>query len=1206
VTTQRQTRPAANEAFPPGNLRRHNWPRFLQGPDPELLGNLYVPALSEAVRYDRSCSYFSSYALARAARGFGKLIERLLALGDQAPRPAVRLLVNEQLDREDVQALLETGDPSRLESQLKKRLKSPQDLLARQRLAMLAWLAQAGWLEIRVGVMRSGVGIHHGKFGIARDETGDAVIFMGTSNETADGLMANYENVEISTSWQDPERYQHYVREFEDLWGDNHAYVHTVSLPEAVRLQLIKFAPAAPPVVEPQEDLERKKAAMFWQFIVEAPYLANGGPACDATALVELWPHQRRVVEEAAGAWPEGRLLCDEVGLGKTIEAILILRRLLAGRGVRRALLLVPAGLLGQWQGELREKGGLLVPRLMGPTTLAWPDGGTEKVGGLGEALTQDILIMSRELARLDDNRAILLTAEPWDLVLLDEAHAARRGKQEEGEFNSATLLLQLLRDLQLKGKARGFLLLSATPMQTQPWEPWDLLSILGEGGVWLAEFKAVRDYYQAVAAVRQGACGKELSRQAAVLIAADPDFPQPPGNPINLTDTTQVAQKLAFVPPTQRDDMAAWLRRGSPLGRRMHRNTRGTLKQYHSLGLLQEAPPTRKVEDIVFEYQDVHERQVYDAITRYIDKRFEQIEKEKTGKGFVMTVYRRRAASSPLALERSLERRREGLKRVAAHLAYDWYLQAEDVPEALEIDDLPEGEGVGKVSSALPTDPRAAKAELAEVEGLLDSLRGLPGDSKRDKFLEVLRGITDEGRAVLVFTEYGDTLDYLRTCLKDIYPRGLACYSGAGGERWDGEEWQRCSKGAITQALQKRKIQVLLCTDAASEGLNLQAAGAVINYDLPWNPARVEQRIGRIDRIGQQHPQVWVVNLFIRDSVDDKVYRALQKRCGLFKHFVGAMQPVLARARRMLLYQEPFDMADLEATASLVQTDALAAETYFESQPESPDGKPAAITLADMEEALKLCQEGFGVKVKALKEAHTYEISGPGFKKTPISAGLEALEKETKIRPLSPFDPFTKKIAGKLLRPGERLPLVVASAQEGPFRSTVAMWVRGQKPLPITALVELKASMSVWNGQPPEPEAWHRARQKARQAAERQVKKMNHQAQKRVQMLMARQIMAAKIRLTKELGRFLMCLGGTGELNAIFNQQMSQNTPTAIRLKQCFEMLGNRYPDWSMELRQELEDFYENLPTNKRQARILGKEVDAALRDPRWQVKKS
>jgi SNF2 family DNA or RNA helicase len=103
-----------------------------------------------------------------------------------------------------------------------------------------------------------------------------------------------------------------------------------------------------------------------------------------------------------------GRLLCDEMGMGKTVQGILILRRLLAGRGVKRVLILLPANLLQQWQEELRERGNLWVPRLDG-TTVVWPDGRKEKKETLADALSLDILLMSRETARTE------IAAPPWD-----------------------------------------------------------------------------------------------------------------------------------------------------------------------------------------------------------------------------------------------------------------------------------------------------------------------------------------------------------------------------------------------------------------------------------------------------------------------------------------------------------------------------------------------------------------------------------------------------------------------------------------------------------------------------------------------------------------------------------------------------------------------------------------------------------------------
>jgi len=108
--------------------------------------------------------------------------------------------------------------------------------------------------------------------------------------------------------------------------------------------------------------------------------------------------------------------------------------------------------------------------------------------------------------------------------VLFDESHAARRGKAKEGEFKRGNLILDLLRLLQLRKQARNIMLLSATPMQTQPWEPWDLLGVLGEGRPWLAEFRTVRDYYATLAAVPTGQCVMENARPAA---AVDPGRPK-------------------------------------------------------------------------------------------------------------------------------------------------------------------------------------------------------------------------------------------------------------------------------------------------------------------------------------------------------------------------------------------------------------------------------------------------------------------------------------------------------------------------------------------------------------------------------------------------------------------------------------------------------------------------------------------------------
>jgi superfamily II DNA/RNA helicase len=1187
----------------PSGLRSRAWKRFIRGPDPQLLEELYEPGLKEAIRYDRCCAYFSSSVLSAAARGFASLIERLIAMGDAAPRPAVRLVVNEELSEEDVRALTETGDLSALEEQLSRRLKPTQDLLEKKRLEMLGWLVKHDLVQVRVGIIRRGQGILHAKFGIMTDADGDAIVFSGSGNESGQGLMANYERLEVSSSWDDPDRYAEYKTEFEELWSDSHPDVHTLSLPEAIRLKLITFSPPEAPIKEPSVEIPRQKAAMVWQFICEALYLENGASACDSTAMVDPWAHQRYVVEETAASWPSGRLLCDEVGMGKTIEAILVLRRLMAGRGVQRVLFLLPAGLLSQWQTELREKGGLVIPRLEGINTLIWPDDRVERLGGLAEAFQSGALIMSRETARTEQNLSLLLQSPPWDLVVLDEAHAARRKEQEESKVNSATLLLNLLRKLQLRRKTRGILLLSATPMQTHPWEPWDLLAVLGEGDRWLAEFAPVRSYYTALSAVSNGRCRPETASKPASLIASDPRFPPPPDAPSVWRDPEWIGRKMVFHKVTEREKIVHWLRHGSPLMRRMHRNTRATLRQYYDRGFLKSPPPTREVIDEFYDFDSSSERELYNAVSRYIERRFQILENEKPGKGFVMTIYRRRVSSSPYALEKSLERRQDGLRRVIEHHAYDQYLDQEDV-DSRDLDDQGDFDAMGKISSALPSDPQNARVELEEVENLLSRLRGRSGqDSKLIRFYDVLRRTMEDGRAVLVFTEYADTMTYLRDNLSAHYGDRTGCYSGDGGQILGGSDWKKVPKTDITKKLQDGELQVLICTDAASEGLNLQAAGAVINYDLPWNPSKVEQRIGRVDRIGQKLPQVRVVNIFLKDSVDENVYRVLRHRCGLFESFVGPMQPVLAKGRNILLGKDPFDAGVLTGIADAIEADPIQSEIYGESAFRDISVAQAPISREEIRGALEHLRGDLGFKVKKNRQDEVYAVSGSGITRTLFASSREALERYPKALPLSPFEMRLADIARALSRSGEQLPLVIGSSQKGAFRSSCAYWLAGEQGETVKSLAELEEMIERWDGTPPSPSLWLQYSEKSRGEAKHIVDAMAREAEKKECDGIEHQLSAARLRLTLELGRYLVCLGnGSTDLSGMLSRLAQRDTQASQRLISVIEKLGGR-PSWDSEILRELEEFYGRLNEGQRKGRLMFNELDAALNDPRWEA---
>lgn len=1166
-------------------LRDRGWRRFLNAPDPDLLAELYEPALREAVRYDRCCAYFSSTVLSVAARGFAPLVEHLLRSTPRPGQPPVRLLVNEELSRDDVDAMLHARGADALAEKLAARLVEPRDALEKERLALLGLLVREGLLEVRVGIMRSGRGILHAKFGIITDDAGDALVFNGSGNESAFGLVVNYESLEVTTSWDDPSRFEHFGDQFEELWRGNNTQVAVVSLPDAVRDRLIRYAshedtPVVRPIIE-MTRRQRLEAWMRWRFALEAPWFTDGARNCDAMAPgVWLWPHQVRVVEECATAWPAGRLLCDEVGMGKTIEAIMILRRLLAGRGVRRILLLVPAGILQQWQQELREKGGLLVPRLEGQSTLVWPDGKIEDTLDFSMALRQPIILVSREMARLEQNASILLEAPTWDVVLLDEAHAARRASQVETEFNSATLLLELLRKMQLTARARGILLLSATPMQTHPWEPWDLLAVLGEGAPWLADFGVVRTYYGALAVAGARPLPIDRGRAIATTVAEDDEFPSLPIQPAELPS------KLLMGRQEERLALTASLRDGAPLGRRMHRNTRDTLRAYYRRGLIDTAPAERVIQDVRYEYADPDERDLYEGIQTYVDRRFQELEAERSGKGFVMTVYRRRAASSPVALRRSLERRKHGLEMVARGAAGE---SVDDLEESdqQDIDELLGGVRSVRIPSSLPEDPVVARQELRDVDRLLHRLNALSqGDSKLEHFVRALQAATDDGRPCLVFSEFTDTVEYLRDALFPRYGGGVACYTGAGGSVYEEGRWSRVSKEEITSRLGKHEIRVLLCSDAASEGLNLQVASALINYDLPWNPARVEQRIGRVDRIGQVAPDLRIVNLVLADSIDERVYQVLGLRCDVFRSYVGAMQPVLSVARRMLLGVLPFNAAVLNAEVDRAKADVLAAAAFASNDESPPPGSPPGVTIEDLVRAHSF-----------LRREMRVEVAGGS---RPLSATSGGLAADQSAVPLSPFSAELRGVGHELRDPGELLPLVLEPVDDGPFRAVVAVWVGADGNEIVQRAERLEALLGMWNGTSITPEQWKEAHALSSATAGQAIEVMRDRAFHEEREGLERQVAAARGRLLRELSKFLSCAATDDEdFNAVFHRAMQRGGQTGALLCRAFGLVG--YPEWSGSLIQSANELRDRLTANQRTNILLGTPLEAAIRDPRW-----
>lgn len=366
-------------------------------------------------------------------------------------------------------------------------------------------------------------------------------------------------------------------------------------------------------------------------------------------------------------------------------------------------------------------------------------------------------------------------------------------------------------------------------------------------------------------------------------------------------------------------EDVFSW---ATPIDACIHRNTRDTLRKYRKVGLLDQRVPTRKPERRRIELNN-ETRQVYDRIDEYTrtfyKKAQQSSETETQAIGFVMTTYRQRLTSSVYAISQSLSSRLEKLRKQRDVLERRKRIRDEadedrqtalnalsdfDEEEIAEMEDA--GQDVLNVDltelapSLTDEGIGLLEEEIEELESFIQEVKQVDSDPKMDQLYEDLDMLDRLGRnRIIVFTQYKDTMHFIRRELRWRYGENIACYSGDGGEMYDedGDTWRNVGKERVKRefADDNGNVDILICTDSASEGLNLQECGALVNYDLPWNPMRVEQRIGRIDRIGQRYDEVIILNYSYEDTVESDIYDRLDDRIGLFEYVVGDMQPILS-----------------------------------------------------------------------------------------------------------------------------------------------------------------------------------------------------------------------------------------------------------------------------------------------------------------------
>lgn len=556
-------------------------------------------------------------------------------------------------------------------------------------------------------------------------------------------------------------------------------------------------------------------------------------------------PHQIDAVIFALKRIPEGGcILADEVGLGKTIEAGLVIAQLRAEGAASRVLLVVPKPLLGQWQDELY--------RLFGIQAV---EGRVEPGGFNGPG----VFLVGRELAGSERGAAILRESEPFELCVIDEAHEVfaniYRRFDKDGNYNPESP------EARTADRVRSFLgktpalLLTATPIQNNLTELWGLVQYVEPTGTLLGSLRTFRDVF--------------CDGDDRVLV---------PGQDHELRSRIETV---------------------------VQRTLRRQAQEF-----LDRPFVARRAQ--IFEYtMTPEEKSLYDDVTAYLLEPHLLAFRGNQRRLLIIGFHRLMGSSVP-ALAASLRgvagRLRSMLPGGHPKAPTDFLNDLDD--EDLEIE--PETE------PAEPPNAAPVESELQRVLNFIERAESLPRDSKADKLLEVMRVISArpvDRRRVVIFTESLKTQAYLEELLikrGGLDPESVTLFRGVNDspravkalERWQDEvgstlpPYQRPSRSvAVRLALIhefKTRSRVFISTEAGAKGLNLQFCDTIINYDLPWNPQRIEQRIGRCHRYGQEH-DVTVINFLASDNEAQKLtFEILSRKLDLFGKVLDASDVVL------------------------------------------------------------------------------------------------------------------------------------------------------------------------------------------------------------------------------------------------------------------------------------------------------------------------
>lgn len=810
--------------------------------------------LRGARRYKRIAGYFRSSLF--------ELVHEELAGIDE-----IRIVCNSDLDPRDLSVAKSAQDQANaLKEAWCTRGPEVESLLARDRYQRLHDLLVSGNLHVRV-VTRDSAAFLHGKAGVIEGRDGTRTAFMGSSNETRQGWREHYEIV-----WEDdsPEAIAWVDEEFEFLWALG------IPLPQVILDEVDRCAHRVEyRSVEECPTEELPAAAM-----AEAPLYARGE---------SLLPWQQAFV----GMFMEHRetygsvrlLLADEVGLGKTLSlATSAVMASLLGDGP--VLILCPATLSLQWQVELWDK--LAVPSAVWTRRKTWLDHTGHHIRArYPEDVARcpyQIGIVSTGLIFQDTPERSALLSRSYGTLVLDEAHRARRSAETGRGRGEPNNLLKFA--CAAAERSRHVLLGTATPIQTNIGELWDLLDLLSRGAQQVlgrqgSPWRDADRVLEMVTGQRNTADEQEaweLLRNPLAPRTEDALFDHIRSD-LGIQDRDSFTSRTVVdLEPFTREELAerlatptsgvTFLQRHNPIVRHTVLRKRSKLEQR---GLVPRIPidihPSRNEEKPFFAGLALLTNPALDRACAAAAHFTGLLQKRKKSAGFLKSLLEHRICSS-----------------LAAGRASAQKLLAKQ-PQDDEDDETPSDH----------TDLVAD--EVDALNDVLEALNERPADPK----FEAVRHYLLEGPRWLelgsiVFSQYYDTVLWIAERLAEQIPQEpIAVYAGADRSRLlRGTQSNAVDREAIKLAVKRHEIRLVIATDAACEGLNLQTLGTLINVDLPWNPSRLQQRIGRIQRFGQLRTSVDMLNLVYRGTRDEVVYERLSQRMKDRFDVFGALPDVI------------------------------------------------------------------------------------------------------------------------------------------------------------------------------------------------------------------------------------------------------------------------------------------------------------------------